>query len=215
MTTPAGPATRMVTTGAFVQNTWVVWDPASRDAVIVDPGEGHREILAVVAEERLRVTDIWLTHAHIDHILGVEAVRAATGAPVWLHPDDRRWFDALPEQGRLFGIEGLPRLAPPERTLAHGDVVACGSHAFRVHHVPGHAAGHVAFIGHGMAISGDVLFHDSIGRTDLAGGDLPTLLASIRRELWPLPDDTRVLTGHGPETTIGRERRQNPFVREL
>ncbi len=214
MSEATAPETLMMTTGSFVQNSWLVWDRASRMAVVVDPGEGHDEILAAVAARELTVTDIWLTHAHIDHILGVEAVREATGAPVWLHPDDRRWFDALPEQGRFFGLDGLPRLTPPERTLAAGDTVRCGPWAFTVHHVPGHAPGHVVFVGHGIAISGDILFFDSIGRTDLAGGDLPTLLESIRRELWPLPEATRILPGHGPETTIGRERRHNPFVRD-
>ncbi|MDZ4259568.1 MAG: MBL fold metallo-hydrolase [Gemmatimonadales bacterium] len=209
----AAPETLCITAGSFVQNSWLVWDPASRAAVVVDPGEGHDLILAEAGQRGLAIEAIWLTHAHIDHILGVEAVREATGAPVWLHPDDRRWYDALPEQGRFFGIEGLPRLAPPEHELVAGATVHCGSLRFEIRHTPGHAPGHVALVGHGMVISGDVLFRDSIGRTDLAGADLATLMESIRRELLTLPDDTRVLPGHGPETTIGRERAENPFLR--
>ncbi len=203
----------MITTGGFVQNCWLLWDEASREAVVVDPGEGSDEILAAIAARELAVRAIWLTHAHIDHILGVTAVREATGAPVWLHPADRRWYDALPEQGRMFGIAGLAALSPPEHQFAEGGEVAVGPWRFTVRHVPGHAPGHVALVGHGLAVSGDVLFLDSIGRTDLADGDLPTLLRSIRDVLMPLPDATRVLSGHGPETTIGRERRLNPFLR--
>jgi glyoxylase-like metal-dependent hydrolase (beta-lactamase superfamily II) len=190
-----------------------LFDPASRDAVIVDPGEEHERILHTVTNERLTVVAIWLTHAHIDHILGVEPCRAATGAPVWLHPDDRRWYDALPQQGMMFGIQGLAQPGPPDHELEPGQQLSIGPWRFTVHHVPGHAPGHVAFIGNGLCVSGDVLFEDSIGRTDLAGGDLGLLMASIERELLSLPDDTRVLTGHGPETTIGRERRHNPFLR--
>lgn len=201
-----------ITTGAFLQTSWLVWDPDTREAVLVDAGDEPERHLAALRERNLTLTAVWLTHAHIDHILGVDAVRAATGVPVLLHPDDRRWYDALPEQGRFFGLEGLPRLAPPDGTLTHGEELAVGRYRFMVRHVPGHAPGHVAFLGHGLALSGDVLFLDSIGRTDLAGGDLPTLLASIRRELLPLPDETRILPGHGPETTVGRERRLNPFL---
>lgn len=208
-----GPAVLGIPNGTFVQNSWIVWDPGSREAVIVDPGEESGRILAEAGARGLDVRQIWLTHAHLDHILGVDDVRAATGAEVWLHPEDRRWYDALPEQGRMFGLEGLPRLAPPEHDLVPGTPVACGPWSFEVRFVPGHAPGHVAFIGHGLCLSGDVLFEDSIGRTDLAGGDLETLLQSIRRELFTLDDAVRVLPGHGPETTIGRERRSNPFLR--
>lgn len=208
----SGLGTAMITTGGFQQNCWLLWDEASRDAVVVDPGEGSDEILAAISARHLVVRAIWLTHAHIDHVLGVTALREATGAPVALHPADRRWYDSLPEQGRFFGMSGLEPLAPPEQELADGDQVAVGPHRFLVRHVPGHAPGHVAFLGDGLVVSGDVLFLDSIGRTDLAGGDHPTLLRSIAEVLLPLPDTTRVLSGHGPETTIGRERRLNPFL---
>ncbi len=206
------PEVLCITTGAFIQNSWLVWDAASRDAVLVDAGEGHEEILAEVAARNLVVRGIWLTHAHIDHVLGLTALRRATGAPVWLHPDDLRWYNVLPEQGRMFGVDGLERLAPPEHALQAGQQLQVGQYTFEVRHVPGHSPGHVAFLGYGLALSGDVLFEDSIGRTDLAGGSLPTLIDSIRRELLTLPDATRVLPGHGAETTIGRERSHNPFL---
>lgn len=213
MSVPAAPAVEKVTTSAFLENCWLVWDPVSREAVVVDPGEGSEAILAGIAQRKLNVTAIWLTHAHIDHVLGLTAVREATAAPVYLHPDDRRWYDALPEQGRFFGVSGLTPLDPPEHTLHDGDQLHLGPWTFLVRHAPGHAPGHVAFIGHGLALSGDLLFEDSIGRTDLAGGDAATLLESIDRVLLTLPDDTRVLPGHGEETTVGRERRSNPFLR--
>jgi hydroxyacylglutathione hydrolase len=212
VTNAAGVEAEVITTGSFLQNCWLLWDRGTREAVVVDPGEGSAEILEAVRARGLTVTAIWLTHAHIDHILGVTAVREATGAPVWLHPDDRRWYDALPEQGRFFGISGLEPLAPPEHALQDGQTVHVGAWPFLVREAPGHAPGHVVFLGHGLAVAGDVLFLDSIGRTDLAGGDHATLLASIDRVLMPLEDSTRVLTGHGPETTIGRERRLNPFL---
>ncbi len=199
--------------GTFVENTWLMVDNDTSNAVVVDPGEEHDRILSEIARRKLTVVAIWLTHAHIDHIWGVDAIRSATGAPVSLHPADRRWYDSLPEQGKMFGIDNLPRLAPPDHALADGDVVSLGSHRFDVRHAPGHAPGHVVFIGQGMAIAGDVIFQDSIGRTDLAGGNHEQLLDSIRRVLMVLPDDTRVLPGHGPETTVGRERRSNPFLR--
>lgn len=201
--------------GSFAENCWLIWDPATRECVVVDPGEEAPRILAAIRHRELDVRQIWLTHAHIDHIQGVDELRAATGAEVWLHPADRRWYDALPEQGEMFGLGELPRLAPPDHQLADGDTVAIGSFRFAVRHVPGHSPGHVAFIGHGLCISGDVLFEDSIGRSDLPEGNGPELLASIARVLLPLDDQTRVLTGHGPETTIGRERRRNPFLTSL
>lgn len=201
--------------GSFAENCWLLWDALSREAVVVDPGEESSRILAAIRHRELNVRQIWLTHAHIDHIQGVDAVRTATGAPVWLHPADRRWYDSLPEQGRMFGLTDLPRLAAPEHELAHGDTATLAGFRFAVRHVPGHSAGHVAFIGHGLCISGDVLFEDSIGRTDLPEGNGPQLLESIARELLPLSDETRILPGHGPETTIGRERARNPFLTSL
>jgi hydroxyacylglutathione hydrolase len=208
----SAPEVLGIANGSFAENCWLLWDAETLEGVIVDPGEESSRILAAVRHHGLDIRQVWLTHAHIDHIQGVDDVRAATGAAVWLHPADRRWYDSLPEQGRMFGLTGLPRLAPPEHRLAHGDVVTLGKYRFQVRHVPGHSAGHVAFVGQGLCVSGDVLFRGSIGRTDLPEGNGAQLLDSIARELLALPDDTRVLPGHGPETTIGRERASNPFL---
>ena len=156
---------------------------------------------------------IWLTHAHLDHVWGVDDLRQATGAPALLHVLDREWYARAAEQARYYGIAHFPELAPPDGEFRHGQVLALGDWRFEVRHVPGHSPGHVAFIGHGLCLSGDVLFLDSIGRSDLPGGDAATLLRSIREQLFVLPAETRVLPGHGPETTIGREMSFNPFLR--
>jgi glyoxylase-like metal-dependent hydrolase (beta-lactamase superfamily II) len=197
--------------GAFVENTYLVVDEAARECAIVDPGEEAGLILHKVAATGTTPVAIWLTHAHVDHVLGVPRVRAETGAPVYLHQADRPLYDRVPQQAAAFGLRAEP-LPPPDRAWAHGDVARVGSLAFDVRHVPGHAPGHVALVGPGAVFGGDVLFAGSIGRTDLPGGDLETLLASIERELLTLPDATIVYSGHGPTTTIGDERRTNPFL---
>jgi glyoxylase-like metal-dependent hydrolase (beta-lactamase superfamily II) len=199
--------------GSFGQNSYLLIDPASHAAVVVDPGEEHGRILAAIRHRGLAVQGIWLTHGHVDHIWGVDAVRQETGAAVWLHPGDRAWYDRFADQCRHFGFAVPVPLAPPDHALADGDVLELGEWRFEVCHVPGHSPGHVAFVGHGLCFSGDVLFAGSIGRTDLIGGDPEQLLTSIRTRLLTLPDDTRVFTGHGPDTTIGAERSSNPFLK--
>jgi len=197
--------------GSFAENCYLVFDPGHPDTILVDPGEEAERFLAEAASRERRVTGIWLTHAHLDHIQGVAAIREATGAPILLHPGDQRLYRELPAQGLWLGF----RLSPPppaDRALAHGDRLAIGGVEVEVRHVPGHSPGHVAFVVPGAVLSGDVLFAGSIGRTDLPGGDLEQLLSSIRRELWSLPDETIVYPGHGPATTIGRERTTNPFL---
>jgi glyoxylase-like metal-dependent hydrolase (beta-lactamase superfamily II) len=208
----ASPEVVTLTTGVFAENTYLVADPASREAVIVDPGEEAPLFLRRLAHQRWELRAIWLTHAHLDHVAGVGAVQAATGAPIWLHPLDRELYDAAPQQARMFGLDAEPP-PPPNHALAEGQTLGVGDCRFAVLHTPGHTRGHVTFVGHGLALVGDVLFAGSIGRTDLPGGDAATLLASIRDKLYALPDETRVLSGHGPETTIGEEKRTNPFAR--
>ena len=168
--------------------------------------------LAAAAERGRRISAIWLTHAHLDHVLGVACVREVTGAPIYLHPGDRALYDELPQQGVLFGIPA-PRPPAPQFELAHGQRLVLGSIEVEVRHVPGHSPGHVCFVAPGVVFCGDVLFAGSIGRTDLPGGDFATLIAGIRRELLSLPDATVVYPGHGPATTIGAEKANNPFLR--
>jgi glyoxylase-like metal-dependent hydrolase (beta-lactamase superfamily II) len=201
-----------LTNGAFAENCYVVADPVTKEAVIVDPGEEAQLFLARIDREGWTPTAVWLTHAHLDHVAGVAAVKAATGVKVWLHPLDRPLYDRVPEQGAMFGLDVH---APPEPDgeLAEGQQLTVGGCRFEVLHTPGHTPGHVTFVGHGLAIAGDVLFRGSIGRTDLPGGDSESLVRSIKKRLYTLPDATTVLPGHGPATSIGEEKRTNPFVR--
>jgi hydroxyacylglutathione hydrolase len=208
----ARPDVICLTNGVFAENCYILADRTTSDAVLVDPGEEVELFLARLQTERLTLRAVWLTHAHVDHVLGIPVLREHVEVPIWLHPDDRPLYDAAPQQARaLLGAE-LEPLPPPDRAFVPGDTVAVGRCGFEVRHVPGHSPGGVALVGEGIALVGDALFAGSIGRTDLPGGNLATLLTSIGQELLTLPDDTIVFAGHGPATTIGRERATNPFL---
>jgi glyoxylase-like metal-dependent hydrolase (beta-lactamase superfamily II) len=197
--------------GQFLENCYLVSEAGSTEAVIVDPGEEPDRFLEVARAERLEISQIWLTHGHIDHVSGVAAVKRATNAPIWLHQADRPLYDNLVQQGRWFGLE-LEAAPPPVHALEHGQTVSIGTTTFEVRHTPGHSPGSVCFVAPGLVLGGDVLFQGSIGRTDLPGGSFPQLIESIRDHLFVLPDETVVYPGHGPTTTVGRERRTNPFL---
>ena len=197
--------------GRFVQNCYLVADRGTGEAVMIDPGEEPAMFLAELDTRGWSLQAIWLTHAHVDHIMGVGAVRHATGAPIHLHPLDRPIYDALPEFGQWIGMQ-LDPPPPPGAELKAGQVLRVGGTEFEVRFTPGHSPGSVSFVGGGRVFSGDVLFNGSIGRTDLPGGDFATLMASIQTQLLPLPDSTIVHSGHGADTTIGVERVTNPFL---
>ena len=197
--------------GGFAENCYLVVDEPRGVCAVVDPGEEAGLILHKLGVLAVRAEAIWLTHAHVDHIVGVARLRQETGAPAYLHPADRVLYDHVVDQALAFGMRA-DALPAPDRAFEHGDVVRVGELGFEVRHAPGHSPGSVCLVGHGAAFVGDVLFQGSIGRTDLPGGDFDTLLRSIERELLSLPDDTIVYSGHGPETTVGRERRHNPFL---
>lgn len=199
--------------GQFQENCYLLAEAGSTDAVIVDPGEEPELFLATAEREGLQIREIWLTHAHLDHVVGVADIKAATGAPIFLHPADEPLYRNLPQQGLWFGLR-LSAPPPIDRQLSHGGSLTLGSTVFQVRHTPGHSAGSVCFITDGIVIGGDVLFQGSIGRTDLPGGNFERLIQSIRDELLPLPDATVVYSGHGPATTVGAERRGNPFLVE-
>ena len=202
---------RTACTGSFQENCYLVADPKTREALVIDPGEGVEEIEAVIARDHLKPVAIANTHAHIDHIHGVAALKKRFRIPFALHPDDAFWLAAAPEAAQSFGIR-FGEIPTVDRWLQSGDELACGALRFQVRLAPGHTPGHLCFVGHGAAFVGDVLFPGSIGRTDLPGGDYATLIASIRRELLTLPDETVVYAGHMAPTTIGQERKTNPFI---
>ena len=200
--------------GVFAENSYLVVDePAvGGQCAVIDPGQEPGLILHKIEQAGARLTAIWLTHAHVDHVMGVAEIARKTAAPVWLHPADRPLYNATAAQAAAFGLAFEERLPAPDHELADGQKLEVGGLSFDVRHAPGHSPGSVCLAGHGVVFSGDVLFAGSIGRTDLPGGDFETLITSIERELLSLPDDTIVYSGHGPETTIGRERRTNPFL---
>ena len=197
--------------GQFVENCYLLIDESSRECAVIDPGEEAGLILRRITEAGVRPVAIWVTHAHLDHVMGVPRLSRETGAPIYLHPADRELYDHVIQQGLAFGIR-VESLPPPDREFVPGETVRVGTVGFTVRHAPGHSPGSVCLVGDGVVFTGDVLFAGSIGRTDLPGADFDTLIRSIERELLVLPDSTMVYSGHGPETTVGRERGTNPFL---
>lgn len=200
---------------AFQQNCSLLWCDQTRQAAVIDPGGDLEVVLAEVQRRGLTLSQIWLTHAHIDHAGGTAELAAQLTLPIiGPHPADQFWIDGLAEQSRMFGF---PPAQPftPTRWLADGDTVTLGHCMLQVRHCPGHTPGHVVFYSPEIkrAFVGDVLFAGSIGRTDFPQGDHDTLIASIVERLWPMGNDTVFIPGHGPESTFGRERQSNPHVR--
>lgn len=203
-----------IVNGPFVENCYLVMDDGSKQALLVDPGDEDERILETVRGLGATVKEIVCTHAHIDHAGAVAPLARLLGAPFALHKEERPWLERMPSQAAVFGLD--PREVPRvDRELVDGETIALGGLEAKVLFTPGHSAGgcclHVAR--EGVVLVGDTLFQGSIGRTDLPGGSLRTLLASIRERLLTLPDATVVLSGHGPATTIGEERQHNPFLR--
>ncbi len=208
-------AAAIVTVTPFQQNCTILWDDETREGVVIDPGGEVERIKAALEETGVTAKTIWLTHGHIDHAGGAEALKQALGATIiGPHEADRELLESIEQQSEMFGVPGGFQNAYPDQWLAEGDTVSIGEHVFEVLHCPGHAPGHVVFYNsaHRFAHVGDVLFQGSIGRTDLPGGDHDTLLRSIREKLLPLGDDVSFICGHGPGSTIGRERLNNPFL---
>lgn len=200
--------------GAFGENGYLIVCASTNAAVVVDPGATAPEMAEAVTQEGLDLQAILLTHAHLDHIEGVHHIRALDESlPIWLHAADRQWYDAILQQAAMFGYPAVEQPAP-DHELVPGEPFSFGACTFEVRFAPGHAPGHVMFVSaeHGLAVVGDVIFEGSIGRTDLPGGDFKTLMTSIRDQVMTLPDETILYTGHGPSTTVGRERTSNPFL---
>ena len=200
-----------ITAGPLMTNYFVVGCRTTGEAAVIDAGYDADGILALA--EDFDVTKILQTHAHIDHVAALSDVKERTGAPIYLHPDDAPLYDNAAEQGRFFGYDIDP-LPPVDETLADEQEIAVGELTARVLLLPGHSPGSVAFWFEelGVVFGGDVLFAGSIGRVDLPLGSPAQMRTSLERMTTLLPDDTRVLPGHGPETTIGMEKKRNPFL---
>ncbi len=199
------------TVGPLQSNSYLLADEVTREAALFDPGMESEAVADVLARERLTVTAIINTHGHFDHVFGNAYFKAKTGAPLLMHRADLDLVKRLEEQSLYFGFRATPS-PPPDRFLEEGDEVRVGGIRLRVLHTPGHSPGGICLVTDGTAFVGDTLFAGSIGRTDLPGGSAETLLTSIRERLLTLPDDTVIYPGHGPATTIGHERRHNPFL---
>jgi len=198
----------------FQQNCTLLWCEQTRAAALIDPGGDTERLLTAVEERGLKLVSLLLTHGHIDHVSAAAELAAQLKIPIeGPHRADEYWLADLPQQSAMFGFPYTAAFTP-DRWLVHGDRVTVGKQTLEVLHCPGHTPGHVVFFhaAKRVAFVGDVLFQGSIGRTDFPGGDLDTLLASIRERLWPLGDDVRFIPGHGPSSTFGAERRSNPYV---
>jgi len=200
--------------GPLACNCSVIGDEVSREAIVIDPGDDVSEILGIIARNQLTVKMIVITHAHIDHIGGAQKLRAHTGAPVYMHAADSFLADQLAMQAAWVGME-TPENPGIDTPAKEGDVLRAGSIEAHVLETPGHTPGSISLYLplESKVIAGDTLFRDSIGRTDLPGGDAAGIARSIRGKLYTLPDDTIVIPGHGDLTSIAREKRSNPFVR--
>ena len=199
---------------AFQQNCSIVWCDRTHEAAISDPGGDLEVLLDAVKRLGVRLTQIWITHAHVDHAAATAELAERLGLPI-IGPqrEDQFWIDNLPQAATMYGFPPARPFAPT-RWLEDGDTVTLGEHTLNVRHCPGHTPGHVVFHSPeiGRAFVGDVLFAGSIGRTDFPRGDHDTLIASITQRLWPMGNDTVFIPGHGPESTFGRERVSNPYV---
>ena len=205
----------------FFKNGFVVGCEETREGIVIDPGDELDELLAAIDHHKLKIVDILLTHAHLDHVTGVAGAKRALDAPVWLHEDDNTLYEHVVQQGQMFGIQVAPQ-PPIDRFYKGEGPLRFGTYQVRVLHTPGHCPGGVCLaVGKASKAGqesketlfvGDTLFAGSIGRTDLPGGNMDTLMRSIRTVLFAFPDDTVVWSGHGEQTTIGREKRTNPFL---
>lgn len=205
---------RTFTGSGFGENAYLAICPETRSCVAVDPGRGVGQLLDAVESEGLSLEAVFLTHAHLDHVEGVRDVRERhPEIPIWLHPDDLPLYRGVQRQAAMFGLSAEPQPEPTDE-IVPGEPLRFGSCSFEVRFAPGHAPGHVILVApdHGLALVGDVVFQGSIGRSDLPGGDMQTLMASIRQQVLTLPDDTTLYPGHGPPTTVGQERMTNPFL---
>jgi glyoxylase-like metal-dependent hydrolase (beta-lactamase superfamily II) len=202
-----------ITVGMFQENCYLVGDESTGEGAILDPGDEAERILSRATQTGLTFRYILNTHAHLDHVCAVQAVKDALGIPFLLHPDDEVLLQHLPQQAAMFGLT-VGKAPSVDQTFHDDGLIRLGSLTVRVLHTPGHSPGGVSFYfeSEKVLFAGDTLFNGSIGRTDLYGGDFETLIRSIRSRILTLPDEVVVYPGHGPETSVGHERRFNPFL---
>ncbi len=207
---------RQLTLGPLQTNCYIVGCEKTQKAAVIDPAWDGQAIVATAESDGWDITHILLTHSHFDHVAGLQETRDATEAPIYIHPDAIEMLRNTTMSAAFFGLR-VPAPPMPDEHLAEGQVIDVGKLQLHTLYTPGHAPGHVCFHlpDYRVLFDGDVLFNGGIGRTDLPGGDYESLMRSIAADLLPLPDDTRVFSGHGPSTTIGNERRTNPFLQDL
>jgi hydroxyacylglutathione hydrolase len=197
--------------GPIMANCFIVGCERTKSAVVIDPGDEANKILMALAQSKLTVKYILNTHGHFDHVGGNQKMKDATGADILIHALDAPMLGMLSSFGASFGLN-VDNSPPADRTIDEGDKITFGDITLKVIHTPGHSPGGVSFYTDGIVFVGDTLFAGSIGRTDFPGGDFNTLISSIKNKLFPLGDEVRAYTGHGPSTTIGEEKRYNPFL---
>ena len=198
--------------GPIMANCFIVGCENTKSAVVIDPGDEADKILMTLAESQLTVKYIINTHGHFDHVGANKRLKEATGADILIHQDDAFMLEHISSASMAFGLK-VEDSPPADRTLADGDTVTFGDITLTVIHTPGHSPGGISLVTDKVVFVGDSLFYGSIGRTDFPGGDYNTLISSIKTKLFPLGDDVKVYTGHGPATTIGQEKRMNPFLK--
>jgi hydroxyacylglutathione hydrolase len=202
--------------GLLQCNCSIFGDEQTREAIVIDPGDEIGNINEILERHQFKVKAIVITHAHIDHVAGAHKLRAITGAPVYMNERDRELLQSLDMQARWLGVQ-TPEQTEVDVAAAEGTVLSLGQAEFQVLETPGHTQGSISLWipAENKLVAGDTLFRDSIGRTDLPGGNTRQIFASIKTRLLPLPEETIVIPGHGPNTTIGREKEFNPFLEDL
>ncbi len=202
---------KVLVLGPIGANCIILGCEETLEAAVVDPGDEGDKILKELAANKLTLKCIINTHGHFDHVGANKRLKEVTGADIYIHKEDAPMLDHLEEMAVSFGMR-MENSPPADKTIADGDVVTFGNHELKVIHTPGHSPGGISLLTDKLVIAGDTLFYGSIGRTDLPGGDYATLISSIKTKLFPLGDEVKVITGHGPATTIKNEKQFNPFL---
>jgi glyoxylase-like metal-dependent hydrolase (beta-lactamase superfamily II) len=204
---------RNITVTDFMTNCFILWDKDTKEGIVLDPGGDSGKILREIQNEGIKIVGIVITHAHIDHVGALGAIKEATGAEIMMHTAELPVLKFASKMGGMFGVR-IEQPPDPDRLLSEGDVINFGKYSLKVLDTPGHSPGGISLIASDgiSCFSGDTLFAQSIGRTDLPGGDYETLISSIKTKILPLGDKVQVYPGHGPATTVATEKRYNPFL---